>query len=57
MIIADILPATSFNLGKSYAPVRKMINEGVDIAISTDYNPVHAQWKNIQLVKWCRCSS
>lgn len=55
-VIADILPATSFNLGKSYAPVRKMINEGVDIAISTDYNPGSCPTENMQLVMQI-CSS
>ena len=46
-VIADILPATSFNLGKSYAPVRKMINEGVNVAVSTDYNPGSCPCENM----------
>lgn len=49
-VIANILPATSFNLGKNYAPVRKMINEGVTVALSTDYNPGSCPCENIQLV-------
>lgn len=49
-VIANILPATSFNLGKSYAPVRKMINKGVTVALSTDYNPGSCPCENIQLV-------
>lgn len=38
-IVAVILPATSFNLGKDYANVREMINKGVIVALSNDYNP------------------
>lgn len=55
-IIANILPATSFNLGKAYAPVRKMINEGVRVAISSDYNPGSCPTENMQLVMQI-CSS
>ncbi len=49
-VIANILPGTSFNLGKAYAPVRKMINEGVTVALSTDYNPGSCPCENIQLI-------
>jgi len=49
-VIANILPATSFNLGKAYAPVRKMIDTGVTVALSTDYNPGSCPCENIQLV-------
>lgn len=55
-VIADILPATSFNLGKAYAPVRKMIDTGVDVAVSTDYNPGSCPTENMQLVMQI-CSS
>ncbi|MDF1543687.1 MAG: imidazolonepropionase [bacterium] len=37
---AVLLPGTTFSLaGKQYAPARKMIEEGVIVAISTDCNP------------------
>lgn len=49
-VIANILPATSFNLGKAYAPVRKIINSGVQVAISSDYNPGSCPTENMQLV-------
>lgn len=49
-VIANILPGTSFNLGKAYAPVRDMINKGVDIAISSDYNPGSCPCENLQLI-------
>lgn len=33
------LPGTSFFLNMSYAPVRRMIDEGLPVAIASDYNP------------------
>lgn len=50
-VIANILPGTSFNLqtGK-FARARKMIDEGVPVAISTDYNPGSCPTENLQLV-------
>jgi len=49
-VVADILPGTSFNLGKAYAPARKMIDMGVPVALSTDYNPGSCPTENIQFV-------
>ncbi len=37
--IATVLPSTAFNLGSDYAPARKMVDAGVALAVSTDYNP------------------
>ncbi|MCF6459815.1 imidazolonepropionase [Clostridium sp. Cult3] len=50
-VIANLLPATSFNLqsGK-YAKAKKMIKEGVPVALSTDYNPGSCPTENMQLV-------
>lgn len=50
-IIANLLPGTSFNLqtGK-YAKARKMIEYGVPIALSTDYNPGSCPTENLQLI-------
>lgn len=48
--IANLLPGTSFNLGKEYAPARKMIDSGVQVALSTDYNPGSCPSENLQLV-------
>lgn len=50
-VIANLLPGTSFNLqtGK-YAKARAMVDEGVAIALSTDYNPGSCPTENIQLV-------
>ncbi|MGL5934737.1 MAG: imidazolonepropionase [Cetobacterium sp.] len=49
-VIANILPGTSFYLKKEYAPVRKMIDYGVQIALSTDYNPGSCPTENLQLI-------
>lgn len=50
-IIANLLPGTSFNLqtGK-FAPARKMVEAGVPISLSTDYNPGSCPTENLQLV-------
>ena len=38
--VAVLLPGTTFSLaGKQYAPARRMIEEGVVVALSTDCNP------------------
>ena len=49
-VIADLLPATSFNLMEHYAPARKMIEAGIQIALSTDYNPGSCPSENLQFV-------
>lgn len=38
-VIANVLPATAYSLKKPYAPVRKMIELGVPVALATDCNP------------------
>lgn len=47
--IANLLPSTSFFLNKDYAPARKMIDKGVAIAVSSDYNPGSTPSENYQL--------
>lgn len=37
--IPTVLPGTSFFLNMPYAPVRKMINHGLGVAVASDYNP------------------
>lgn len=50
-VVAVLLPATSFNLQvKEYARARKMIDQGVAVALSTDYNPGSSPTENMQLV-------
>ena len=50
-VVAVLLPATSFNLqlGK-FAKAKQMIEEGVAVALSTDYNPGSSPTENMQLV-------
>ncbi len=50
-IIANLLPGTSFNLQENkFARARKMIEAGVPIALSTDYNPGSCPTENLQLI-------
>ena len=47
--IGNLLPATSFFLNKEYAPARKMIEKGMALSISSDYNPGSTPSENYQL--------
>ena len=39
-VVATLLPGTTFFLNKdSYAPARKLIDEGITVALATDFNP------------------
>lgn len=50
-VVAVLLPGTSFNLGKKEpAKARLMIEEGVPVALSTDYNPGSCPTENLQLI-------
>ncbi len=46
--IANVLPSTSFNLQSAYAPARKMLENGVALALSSDYNPGSSPSENFQ---------
>ncbi len=48
--IATLLPGTAFNLDAEFANARKMIDMGVAVAISTDYNPGSCPTENIQFI-------
>ena len=48
--IANILPGTSFYLNKGYARARTMLDYGVALAISGDYNPGSCPTENFQLI-------
>ncbi len=37
--VATLLPATSFYLGLSYGPARRLIDAGAQVALATDFNP------------------
>lgn len=49
-VIACLLPATSFNLGATFAPARDMVNAGVPVAMATDFNPGSCPCLNMQFV-------
>ena len=53
--VACCLPATSFYLNSTYAPVRKMIEAGVPVAMASDYNPGSCPCLNLQLVMNIGC--
>jgi len=38
-VVATLLPGVSFSLHHGYAPARTMIDEGLPVAIATDFNP------------------
>lgn len=55
-VIAVCLPATSFNLRLGHhARARRMIELGVPVALSTDYNPGSSPTESIQLVMTLGC--
>ncbi len=47
---AMLLPATSFYLGKTFAPARRMIELGIPVAIASDFNPGSCPGLNLQFV-------
>ncbi len=47
-VTAALLPATSFYLGKTYAPAREMIKKGIPVAIASDFNPGSCPSLNLQ---------
>ncbi len=50
-VIPVLLPGTTFFLGKDrYAPARKMIEAGCQVAVSTDFNPGSSTTQNLQLM-------
>jgi imidazolonepropionase len=56
--IAVLLPATTFCvMGERYAPAREMIEKGVAVALSTDFNPGSSPVNSLQIVMGiaCRC--
>ena len=53
--VACCLPATSFYLGSTFAPVRDMINAGVPVALASDFNPGSCPSLNLQFVMNLGC--
>lgn len=50
-VIGNLLPATTFSLmADTYAPARKMLDEGMAITLTTDSNPGSCPMANLQFV-------
>lgn len=54
-VMGVLLPATSFNLRAKHARARTMIEMGVPVALSTDYNPGSSPTESMQLVMTLGC--
>lgn len=53
--IPTVLPGASFFLGLPYAPVRKMIDAGLPVAMASDFNPGSAPSGNMQFILALGC--
>ena len=54
-VIAVLLPSTSFFLNSRYAPARKMIENGLPVALATDFNPGTSMTESMQMVMSLGC--
>lgn len=55
-VVPVLLPGTTFSLrGKKYAPARKMIEYGLPVALSTDFNPGTCCCRNMQEIISIAC--
>lgn len=53
--IPTLLPGASFFLGIGYAPARKMIDAGLAVALSSDYNPGSSPSGNMSFILSLAC--
>lgn len=54
--IATLLPGTAFFLGMPYAPARRLMEQGVAIALASDCNPGTCPTENLPLVGTMACT-
>ncbi|EQB62754.1 MAG: hypothetical protein RBG1_1C00001G0333 [candidate division Zixibacteria bacterium RBG-1] len=54
-VIAVLLPSTSFFLNSRYAPARKMIENGLSVALATDFNPGTSMTESMPMVMSLGC--
>ncbi len=54
--VATLLPGTAFFLGVGYAPARRLIDQGLAIALATDCNPGSCMTENLPLVGTMACT-
>jgi len=55
-VIAGLIPGCSFYLGVPQAPARKLIEQRIPIAVSTDYNPGTSVVESLPLVLSIACT-
>lgn len=55
-VVATLLPGVSFFLNHGYAPARKLIDTGVAVAISTDFNPGSCMSYSMPLMMTIACT-
>lgn len=55
-VVAGLIPGCSFYLGVPQAPARKLIERGIPMAISTDYNPGSSMVESLPLVLSIACA-
>ena len=55
-VIANLLPGCSFFLNMQYPPARKLIDSGVSVALSTDFNPGSCMTQNLQMIMSIACT-
>lgn len=55
-VIGVMLPGASFGLGmKEYPPVRKMIDQGLPVALATDFNPGSSMTESMPMIMSLAC--
>jgi imidazolonepropionase len=54
--IATLLPGTAFFLGLPYAPARRLIDQGLPVALATDCNPGSSMTENLPLIGTIACT-
>jgi imidazolonepropionase len=54
--IATVLPGVSFFLNHPYAPARTLIDEGIPVAIATDFNPGSSMSYSMQMMLTIACT-
>jgi len=55
-VVGVVLPATTFTLGSpDYAPARRMLEAGVEVALATDFNPGTSPVESMPLVMGIAC--
>jgi imidazolonepropionase len=55
-VVATLLPGTAYFLGLPYAPARTMIDDGLIVAIASDFNPGSSPVFNMQMIISLACT-